>query len=80
MRLIGRVIVALFIVGSGIQTILAVLGIVMTFRNPNAPEEAIAQSLGFFVGSVLFLMLLVWVFRKIGPGKVSTSTPPRIRS
>jgi hypothetical protein len=80
MRFVGRIIVALFILGSGIQSILALLAIVLTFRNPNAPEEAIAQSIGFFVGSVLFLVFLVWLFRKIGPRKVLTGAPPVIKS
>lgn len=80
MRLLGRIIVALFIVGSGIQTILALSAIVLTFRNPNAPEEAIAQSIGFFVGSLLFLTLLLWLFRKLGPRKDSAGAPPVIKS
>ncbi len=80
MRLVGRIIVALLLLGSGIQTILALLAIVLTFRNPNAPDEAISQSIGFFVGSVLFLTLLVWLFRKLGPRKVSTGEPPVIKS
>ena len=62
-KFLARVLLVLLMIGVGFQMVLTGLGI---FAAVGQRPEAISYMLGRFVGSLLFMILFVWCFRKLG--------------
>ena len=63
LKIVGRVILLLLMIPAVLQLVLAVIGIVAAAtRKP----EALSYMIGNFVGTLLLLMLFIWLFRKLG--------------
>jgi len=67
MRAIARFIVGLLALFAILRTCLAACVTFKVIRTPNADGNVISYSLGFLVGSALFVALFVWLFRKLAP-------------
>ena len=66
LRIIGRVIIAFFVLAAGLRTALTIWRLILLFQSQSPTSEAISGGLGSCVGSFLILMFFVWLFRKLG--------------
>lgn len=69
LRTIGRVVLMLLMIPTVLQLILTVIGIVAA---ANQKPEVMSYMIGRFVGTLLFLILFVWLFKKLGNNRASS--------
>jgi len=63
LKIIGRVLLILLMIPTSLQLLWALLGVVAA---ANQKPEAISYMIGRFVGALLFLIIFIWLFRKLG--------------
>ena len=71
LRIIGRIILFFLMIPMVLQLALAVMGLIASFSQK---PEAISRMLGRCVGTLLILMLFVWLFKKLGTKDSSDKT------
>lgn len=64
-RLLGRVMIAIFMIPVVFQLALSILGFIALFQGKGNGASS-GYMLGRIVGSLLILMVLRWIFRALG--------------